>query len=126
MTEPGQDHGLLLYDADCGFCTRSAAVLVRWGARCRVEPMADVLIAQYGLVAARVAAEIPFVHRNGRIEWGAAAIAAALRTCPAPARWLGRVLRVPPVAVVAAWVYRRVAANRHRLPGSTGTCSTEP
>ncbi len=122
-TEPGQDHGSLLYDADCGFCTRSAALLVRLGARCRVVPLDAALIVRHTLPADRVAHEVPFAHADGRIEWGADAIAAALRTCPAPTSWLGCLLRVQPVRAVAGWVYRRVSANRHRLPGSTGRCA---
>jgi predicted DCC family thiol-disulfide oxidoreductase YuxK len=39
-----------------------------------------------------------------------------------PWRITGGVLRAPGVRALAASVYRRVAANRYRMPGGTAAC----
>lgn len=114
--------GTLLYDPDCGFCTRCAGLLQRWRLGCTVLPMDDGLLARHGVDPARAAREIPFVDGDGGVLHGSAAIAAALRTGPLPARLAGRMLQLPVVRSVAAVVYRVVARNRHRLPGGSASC----
>lgn len=116
MTAP-----VLLFDADCAFCTRSAAAMGRFGLTARVEPMQRHDLASLGVDADRAAREIPYVDGH-RVRYGAEAIAAALTTGPRPWRLLGRALRAPVVRRLADWVYRLVAAHRHRLPGGRAEC----
>lgn len=113
--------GHLVYDADCGFCTRSA----RW--------LDDAPVAWHTLDLAAVGATQTDADSNagwlvdGRITaLGAPAIAAALRAKGGPARLLGWTLTVPGVRGLAGLLYPRVAANRHRMPGGTAACRITP
>ncbi len=63
-----------------------------------------------------------FVAANGRLTGGAEAINQALRYC----WWLRpftTLYAVPGIRQLQDWVYRWVAANRYRLPGSTPQCA---
>jgi len=109
--------GQVVYDADCGFCTRSA----HW-----VD--ADPVTWQ-SLDLERVGAR-PVDADNfagwlvdGRIEaLGAPAIAAALVARGGWKRSLGRLIQLPGVSRLAVVVYRVVARHRHQLPGGTAAC----
>ncbi|WP_374928714.1 thiol-disulfide oxidoreductase DCC family protein [Kytococcus sedentarius] len=122
----------LLYDPDCGFCTRAAELLMRWPVSCEVAPMDPERLAAAGVDAERADREIPFVDDAGGVRYGSAAIAAALRTAgrSTPLGQLvwaaGAVLGNPPVAWVAPHVYRLVAEHRHELPGGTAACAMPP
>lgn len=115
---------LLVYDGDCGFCTRSVRLAGRLPVRVAVTPVpwqaAD--LAPLGITAQRAQREVVFVAPSGRVSGGAAAVAALLRHCRGPWRLAGDVVALPLVRAAAAGVYRIVAANRHRLPGATPAC----
>ena len=110
----------LLYDADCGFCSRSASWLAAWGVP-GVRSMQSVDLPSLGVDAARAGREIPAVLADGRVVYGARAIGEALRFGPLWLRVAGWLVRGP-LAWPAALVYRVVARFRHRLPGGTGEC----
>jgi predicted DCC family thiol-disulfide oxidoreductase YuxK len=112
---------VLLFDADCGFCTRSAAWLGRIGLAARIEPLQGADLPALGVDATRAAREIPFVSADG-VSYGAEAIGRALATGSAPWQVLGALLAHPPLLWPARWVYRLVAAHRHRLPGGRAAC----
>ncbi len=122
----------LLYDPDCGFCTRCATVLQQWPLACQIAPMDPARLASAGIDPARADREIPFVDDAGQVSHGSAAIAAALRTADTSTplgqalRAAGTVLAKPPVAWVAPQVYRLVAEHRHELPGGTAACAMPP
>lgn len=110
-------NGQVVYDADCGFCTRAA----RWADRSPV--------AWQSLDLARVGATQDQADHfagwlaDGRIRaLGAPAIAAALRARGPLTRPLGWFIDLPGVRRLAAAVYRIVATHRHRLPGGTAQC----
>jgi predicted DCC family thiol-disulfide oxidoreductase YuxK len=112
--------GQIVYDADCGFCTRSA----RW--------VADDPVAWQSLDLAAVGATEEQADNfagwlvDGRIRaLGAPAIAAALRARGGWVRPVGRLIDLPGVRRLAAGVYRILAANRHRLPGGTAECRVD-
>lgn len=111
---------LLLYDAECGFCSRAAAWLVRRGVR-EVRPLQLVDLAALGVDAERATREIPAVLDDGRVAYGARAIGFALATGPAWLRAAGWLVRRP-LARPAASVYALVARNRYRLPGGCVAC----
>ena len=116
----------LVYDADCGFCTRSALVTRRWvdgRGRYDVRPWQELDLAALGLTAERCDEAAQFVTADGDIRSGHEAIAAAL-THGAPGwRPLGHALLTPGIRTVAARTYAWVAEHRHQLPGGTAECA---
>ena len=123
MTPPLQ-RPALVFDGDCGFCTRSASVARRvLPAYCAVVPWQRVDLAAVGTTAARARQEVLWVPRAGEVLGGARAVAAALRAAGSGWALLGRLLQLPLVRALADRVYRVVAANRMRLPGGTAACA---
>lgn len=113
--------GHLVYDADCGFCTRSALWL---------DPAA-VSWFTLDLAAVGVTQEVADANAgwldDGRVTaLGADAIAQAMRAKRGSAGIAGWLLTVPGIRRLAHLVYPRIAANRHRMPGGTAACRIEP
>jgi predicted DCC family thiol-disulfide oxidoreductase YuxK len=118
---------VLVYDGDCGFCTRAAAVARRLlPPGCAVTPWHATDLVSLGVTAARARREVLWVSRTGRVTGGARAVAEALRAAGGLWATLGIALRVPPLSWAAQGVYRLVAANRMRLPGRTAACAVPP
>lgn len=117
----GGTRGHLVYDADCGFCTRTAL----WLDEAPV-PWHTLDLDAVHVTRAEADANAGWLV-DGRITLlGAPAITAALRARTGSARLLGWVLAVPGIRGLAALVYPRIAANRHRMPGGTAACALEP
>ncbi|WP_415105322.1 thiol-disulfide oxidoreductase DCC family protein [Propioniciclava sp.] len=112
---------LVLYDSDCGFCTRSSQWLARITAA-RVEPLQAADLGALGVSPERAEREMPAVLASGAVVYGADAVAAALASGPWWARVGAFLLRVPGLHWGAGMVYGWVARNRHSLPGGTGAC----
>lgn len=115
----------LLYDADCGFCTASAAWLRRRRLRTAIEPLQGADLTALGVDAERARREIPFVEPDpagARVSYGHLAVGRALATGGPGWRLAGRLLLHPPVSWLARAGYALVARNRYRLPGSTAAC----
>lgn len=118
--------GRLLYDGDCGFCTRT----VRWAQR-RVQP--DVCFQDFritdlgglGVSYARLEREMVLARPDGAVLGGARAATALLSAGRWPWPVLGVVLRLPGVRALADAGYRAVAANRQRLPTGSAACSLQ-
>ena len=120
-----QATAVLLYDADCGFCTASANWLRRRRLTVAVQPLQDADLAALGVDPDRAAREIPLVERGvhgSRVRYGHRAIAGALTTGSFPWNLAGWLLQHPPVCWLAAAVYALVARHRHRLPGGSQAC----
>nr|WP_017973371.1 DUF393 domain-containing protein [Actinopolyspora halophila] len=118
---------VLVYDGDCGFCTRSVRVAERLPVRTRVVPWQEADLDGLGVSEQRARREVLFVeHPGGRVHGGAGAVAALLRNCAGPWRFVGGFLAAPGVRACADAVYRAVARNRHRLPGETPACRLPP
>lgn len=68
--------------------------------------------------------QVWFAGRDGRLTGGAAAVNEALKYV-----WwawpFAYLYQVPGVKQIQDWVYRWVANNRYRLPGSTAHCSID-
>lgn len=111
----------MLFDADCGFCTRAAGWLARWTAA-TVVPMHAQDLSALGIDADRAGREMPAVLDSGEVVYGADAVAAALRSGRRWAQATGAVMHMPGVRMLARAAYALVARNRHRLPGGTGAC----
>lgn len=124
---PSLPRPVLVFDGDCGMCTRSARLAER---RFRPSPDAfDVAPSQaldlpaLGLTEQECLDALQWVEPTGRKASGHAAVAAMLRRSH---RWwhpVGRILVAPVVDPVAAVAYRWVARNRHLFPGGTAACA---
>lgn len=120
----GQTGGVLVYDGDCGFCTRSA----RW-IEARLPLGYPVVawqaipdLAALGLTEADVQRAAWWIDTDGRAHGGARAIARALIACRGAWSLVGWALLVPPISWLATLVYALVARYRYRLPGATDAC----
>ncbi|RRD05019.1 DUF393 domain-containing protein [Arachnia propionica] len=117
-------NGVILYDADCGFCSMSIQVATSRMVRTRMRPLmvqrAD--LGRWGLDRAACLELLHVVDARGRVRIGSDAVAAILQSSRLPWPIAGLVLRSPGVRRLSQWVYRIVARNRHRLPGGTPTC----
>jgi predicted DCC family thiol-disulfide oxidoreductase YuxK len=113
----------LVYDGDCGFCSRCARWAIdRFRTEVPVVPWQAYDLAAVGLTEADVRAASYWVHADGTTSPGHLGVAQALLAMRGGWPLLGRLLLVWPVRVVAQVVYRVVARNRYRLPGSTDAC----
>jgi len=125
MTNSLPDTGaqVLLYDGDCGFCSRSVSWLERhkllgvpartWQSRPDDELPVPI---------ERLEHEVVLAGGSGPILGGADALAAVVRRSNSPWRFIGSALALPPVRPVARLVYRAVARNRYRMPGGSTAC----
>lgn len=100
------------------------AVVRRW-----IRPRCDITARQWadlealGVTPERAAYEALWITPDGRVHGGARAVAKLLASAGGGWAVAGAVLQVPPVRWVAHGVYRAIARNRHRLPGSTPSCA---
>lgn len=117
---------LLVYDGDCGFCTRSAWLVDRLPVRCDVVPWQETDLVAFGVSEARARHEVVWIEPGGRVSGGASAVAEVFKHAAMPWPVLGWVLSAPLVRTLAGLVYRWVAANRSRLPGVTPACQLPP
>lgn len=116
---------MFLYDGDCGFCTACVRVLERWvPTSAEVIPWQRADLAALGVDVAAAEAAVQWVGRDCSIASGPSAIARFLVDSSSGWRPVGRLLDLPPVSRLAWPVYRLVARNRHRLPGSTAACDS--
>ena len=125
LQDPGDAAaGRLVYDADCGFCSRS----VRWLAarrpdRVTLSPWQSLPdLAALGLTSEQVTQQAYWQDAAGRWRAGSAAIAAAMVARGGWAAPAGRAIARPPLSPLAEEVYRWVAEHRDALPGSTDAC----
>lgn len=114
--------GRIVYDADCGFCTRAGFWIDR-------NPVAwqDLNLDEVGATPDEAAHFVGYLGAEGRIvALGAPAIARALVARGGAWSAVGYLLDLPGIRWLAARTYPLLAANRHRLPGSTAACRIDP
>ena len=123
-------HPVLVFDGDCGMCTRSARFAAR---RLRtapdaydVDPSQRLDLPSLGLTQAECDEALQWVAADGRVSSGQDAVARMMLASRLWARPLGAALLLPGVNALAGVVYRRVARNRHRFPGGTPACEMPP
>jgi predicted DCC family thiol-disulfide oxidoreductase YuxK len=116
---------ILVYDGDCGFCQRCVDFgHARFPVMPKVSRWQELDLTDHGLTFDEVTTSVQLLGPNGLRASGARAVAVLLAVQPGVLwRTAGRVMLVPPVSWAAEAVYRVIARNRQRLPGSTGTCS---
>jgi predicted DCC family thiol-disulfide oxidoreductase YuxK len=116
----------LVYDADCGFCTKSARWLARRG-DVEIKPWQSVDdLEAVGLHLDMVNNAAYWVDEGSAPEAGHLAIGRALVQSGGWRRQLGRFTLSPVVAPAARRVYSWVARNRYRMPGSSDSCRIPP
>ena len=117
----------LVFDGDCGFCTRCVALVPRRARRTTtVVPYQRADLSALGLTAAECAEAVQWVGDDGARARGHAAVGRLLQHAGGGWQVLGTLLLTPPLSWVASFVYRVVAANRMRLPGGTPACAVPP
>ena len=116
---------LMLYDADCGFCTRTARLVPLLRVDVTIASIQETDLAAYAVDAERAVWEMPFVATDGRVAYGHRAWAGVLAAGPVPLRWLGALLDSRMISPLAARVYRWVAEHRSSLPGGTPACAVD-
>ena len=107
----------LVYDGDCGFCTRCARWLDRHARDVEVVPWQSLDLAEVGLTERQVRAAAYWLDGEV-VDSGEGAIARSLVACGSGYAVLGRLLLLAGVRRVAAVGYRLVARHRGRLPGA--------
>ena len=115
----------MLNDGNCGFCMRTATLVPRLGVDIDISTVQSVDLAALDIDEERALVEMPYVHPDGRVDYGHRAFASILRTGPLPWRLVGRLMTTRLVDPVARRAYHWVAANRSRLPGGTPVCSLD-
>src|SRR5262245_2934546 len=118
-----RERPVLVYDGDCGFCTKSARLAARLPSRCEIVAWQHTDLDALGVTQERAEYELLWVTPDGRVHGGADAVAMLLRDSGALFALLGAVLRLPGVRSLAHRVYRVIADNRYRLPGGTPACA---
>jgi predicted DCC family thiol-disulfide oxidoreductase YuxK len=118
---------ILVYDGDCGFCTRWVTVLQRrMRAFPNAQPWQRLDLTALGLTEPQVREAVQWVGRDGTQRSGARVASELLRYQPSRTlRVLGALCDTAVVRPVAAVLYRWVAAHRYQLPGGTAACHVE-
>lgn len=123
---------VLLYDGDCGVCTRATGLITaRCADRRGLHVPTDAEVATFqtadlgalGTTAEHAEYELLWVATDGRVHGGAQAVAELLLDAGGLWRPLGLLIRTPPFRWIAHGLYRLVANNRDRLPGGTPACA---
>jgi predicted DCC family thiol-disulfide oxidoreductase YuxK len=115
----------LLFDGDCGFCTRAANLAERINPDVAVLAWQRADLPALGVSEADAATALQYVSGD-RIGGGSDAIAFFLLDSGRLLGLVGRGMLLPGVRAAAQAGYRLVAANRHRLPGGTPACAIDP
>ena len=83
-------------------------------------------LAELGITAEQATDAVQWVQTDGAVHSGHEAIAAVLNTAGGIWKIIGRMILLPGISWMAANVYRLVAENRSRLPGSRPACARSP
>ena len=111
------DRPVLLYDGECGFCTRMVEEASdRLTADVDYTAFQSVPLATYGVSAAEARHSLHLVSPEGRISQGGKTVARLLVASRGAWSLLGRLLLAPPFSFAAAAAYWLVARNRTHIP----------
>lgn len=118
------NRSFLVYDGDCGFCTTSATFFAERIASSprSIAPWQSLDLNSFDLTETNVTTAAYWIDEQGAAHRAHKGIAKALIASPMPWSVAGWVLATPPVSWLASVVYKLVAKNRYKLPGSTDAC----
>ncbi len=120
--------GTLFFDGACGMCTRSHELLLKLNrsGELRTEALQSPDAAErLGIDPTRLLDSVRWLDSSGAVYSGAEAANAALSSAIGTSLPL-RLYRLPGLRSVEDAVYRWVAANRYRFPGTTPYCQSHP
>jgi predicted DCC family thiol-disulfide oxidoreductase YuxK len=119
---------VLFFDGACGMCTRSVELLNRLDrtGKLQAEPLQSPGTAQrLGISPSELLDTVRWMDSSGAVYSGAEAANAALSTAIGTRIPL-LIYRIPGIRFIEEAVYRWVAANRYRFPGTTPYCESHP
>jgi predicted DCC family thiol-disulfide oxidoreductase YuxK len=120
--------GTLFFDGECGMCTRSHDLLLKWdrSGELHTEALQSPGVAdRLGISPSHLLDVVRWLDTSGKLFSGAEAVNAAL-SCAIGTRLPLLLYRIPGIRFVEDRVYRWVAANRRRFPGTTPYCQSHP
>ena len=118
---------MLVYDGDCGFCTRTAEwAEARLPEGTTVQPYQWLDLEPLGLTPDDGKRAAWWVDGEGRRHRGHRVAGHALVAMGGFWRVPGALMLVPPFSWLAAGGYALVARFRYRLPGGTPACRLPP
>lgn len=120
--------GTLFFDGACGMCTRSRDLLLSWNrtGNVQTEPLQSPGTAErLGITPARLLESVRWLDSSGTVYSGAEAANAAVSAAVGTRIPLA-IYRIPGMRFVEEAIYRWVAANRYRFPGTTPYCESHP
>jgi predicted DCC family thiol-disulfide oxidoreductase YuxK len=119
---------ILFFDGACGMCTRSVELLNKLNrtGKLQSEPLQSPGAAQrLGISSSDLLDSVRWLDASGNVYSGAEAANAAL-SAAIGSRIPLRIYRIPGLRFVEEAVYRWIAANRYRFPGTTPYCESHP
>lgn len=114
---------MLVYDGDCGFCTTCVRVLEKIGPDAETVAWQLTDLGELGITEEQAADAVQWVQIDSTVRSGHEAIAAVLSTAGGIWKIISRTALLPGISWMTAKLYRLVADNRYRLPGSTPACA---
>jgi predicted DCC family thiol-disulfide oxidoreductase YuxK len=117
---------VFLYDGDCSFCTSCVRILEKIGPDAEIVAWQYTDLAELGITEEQATDAVQWVQIDGTVRSGHEAIAAILNTAGRIWKIPGGMILLPGISWMAAKIYRLVADNRYRLPGSTPACARSP
>jgi len=124
-TEPT---GTLFFDGACGMCTRSMNLLLRLNRTGRVQTetlQSPGTAERLGIAPTSLLDSVRWLDSSGNVYSGAEAANAAL-SAAIGSRVPLAIYRIPAIRSAQEAIYRWVAANRYRFPGTTPYCESHP
>ncbi|MGA8547685.1 MAG: DUF393 domain-containing protein [Mycobacterium sp.] len=119
---------ILFFDGACGMCTRSVELLDRLDrtGKLQTEPLQSPgTSGRLGISPSELLDSVRWLDSSGAVYSGAEAANAAL-SAAIGTRIPLIIYRIPGVGFIEEAIYRWVAANRYRFPGTTPYCQSHP
>lgn len=117
----------MVFDGDCGFCTRTATGLAgRFPVVEDLVPWQHADLRRLGVSVGEARRAVQWVEPSGRVYTGAAGVARVLVGTGGAWAMAGRLMTMPPISWAAAIVYRVITVNRHRMPGGVTPACEDP
>lgn len=118
----------VIFDGDCGLCTRTIRILQRWDRResLQFRPCQSIPTTGWrGIWPSQCAQSVWAIADDGSFAGGSDA-AYLILTSLLGNRWPYRIGRLPIIQQVSQAVYRIIAINRRRFPGDVPWCQQDP